>query len=68
MTKKQMNELEKHKINRKLDSKEKVVIKALIEKIQSLKNENKELWSEVNRLKTYIKVLIKQNKDIGENK
>tara|TARA_Y100001963_G_scaffold94204_1_gene129779 strand:+ start:860 stop:1048 length:189 start_codon:yes stop_codon:yes gene_type:complete len=61
-----MNELEKHKINRKLDSKEKVVIKALIEKIQSLKNENKELWSEVNRLKTYIKVLIKQNKDIGE--
>ena len=63
-----MNELEKHKINRKLDSKEKVVIKALIEKIQSLKNENKELWLEVNRLKTYIKVLIKQNKDIGENK
>ena len=63
-----MNELEKHKINRKLDSKEKVVIKALIEKIQSLKNENKELWSEVNRLKTYIKVLIKQNNDIGENK
>ena len=63
-----MNELEKHKINRKLDSKEKVVIKALIEKIQSLKNKNKELWLEVNRLKTYIKVLIKQNKDIGENK
>ena len=38
-----MNELEKHKINRKLDTKEKVVIKALMEKISSLKFEIKKL-------------------------
>lgn len=38
-----MNELEKHKINRKLDTKEKIVIKALTEKIASLKFEIKKL-------------------------
>jgi len=57
-----MNELEKHKINRKLDTKEKVVIKALTEKIQSLKNENNKLWLEVDRLKTHNKLLILENK------
>jgi hypothetical protein len=38
-----MNELEKHRINRKLDTKEKVVIKALMEKISSLEFEIKKL-------------------------
>ena len=38
-----MNELEKHKINRKLDTKEKVVIKALTEKNASLKLQIREL-------------------------
>ena len=32
-----MNEIEKNRVNRKLDSKEKIVIKALTEKIQSLR-------------------------------
>tara|TARA_R100000781_G_scaffold29996_1_gene22001 strand:- start:1962 stop:2132 length:171 start_codon:yes stop_codon:yes gene_type:complete len=38
-----MNELQKHKINRKLDTKEKIVIKAQAEKIESLKAEIKDL-------------------------
>ena len=38
-----MNELEKHKVNRKLDTKEKIVIKALTEKIVSLESEIKKL-------------------------
>ena len=61
-----MNELEKHKINRKLDTKEKVVIKALTEKIQSLKNENNKLWLEVDRLKTHNKLLILENKGVAK--
>ena len=44
-----MNELEKYKINRKLDTKEKVVIKALIENISSLKFEIKKLKKESNK-------------------
>ena len=40
-----MNELEKHKVNRKLDTKEKIVIKALTEKITSLEFEIKKLKS-----------------------
>ena len=44
-----MNELEKYKINRKLDTKEKVVIKALMEKISSLKFEIKKLKKESNK-------------------
>ena len=40
-----MNELEKHKVNRKLDTKEKIVIKALTEKIASLEFEIKKLKS-----------------------
>ena len=38
-----MNELQKHKVNRKLDNKEKIVIKALTEKIASLEFEIKKL-------------------------
>ena len=38
-----MNELQKHRINRKLDSREKIVIKALTEKILSLEFEIKKL-------------------------
>ena len=60
-----MNELEKHRINRKLDTKEKVVIKALTEKIKSLKKENNKLWLEVDRLRTHNKFLIIENKNKG---
>ena len=60
-----MNELEKHRINRKLDTKEKVVIKALTEKIKSLKKENNKLWLEVNRLRTHNNFLIIENKNKG---
>tara|TARA_R110000824_G_scaffold28046_12_gene94649 strand:+ start:598 stop:819 length:222 start_codon:yes stop_codon:yes gene_type:complete len=38
-----MNELEKHRVNRKLDTREKIVIKALTEKIASLEFEIKKL-------------------------
>tara|TARA_Y100001937_G_scaffold22393_2_gene31950 strand:- start:6470 stop:6613 length:144 start_codon:yes stop_codon:yes gene_type:complete len=38
-----MNEIEKYRINRKLDTNEKIVIKALTEKISSLKFEIKKL-------------------------
>ena len=38
-----MNEIEKNRVNRKLDTDEKIVIKALTEKISSLKNEIKKL-------------------------
>ena len=38
-----MNELQKHRINRKLDNKEKIVIKALTEKILYLEFEIKKL-------------------------
>ena len=41
-----MNELQKHRINRKLDTKEKIVIKALTEKIASLEFEIKKLKME----------------------
>ena len=47
-----MNELEKLMVNRKLDTKEKIVIKALMEKISSLKYEIKTLKKQI---------------DIGEN-
>tara|TARA_Y100000401_G_C8181653_1_gene154301 strand:- start:366 stop:557 length:192 start_codon:yes stop_codon:yes gene_type:complete len=60
-----MNELEKHRINRKLDTKEKVVIKALTEKIKSLKKENNKLWLEVNSLRTHNNLLIIENKNKG---
>ena len=42
-----MNELQKHRINRKLDSREKIVIKALTEKILSLEFEIKKLKKEL---------------------
>jgi cell division protein FtsB len=49
-----MNEIEKHRVNRKLDSKEKIVIKALTEKIASLKAANKNLHKRVSILKRKI--------------
>ena len=46
-----MNELERNRINRKLDTDEKIVIKALTEKVASLKFEIKRLKKERTRLK-----------------
>ncbi len=41
-----MNEIERDRVNRKLDTDEKIVIKALTEKISSLKFEIKRLKKE----------------------
>ena len=49
-----MNEIEKHRVNRKLDSKEKIVIKALTEKVASLEAANKNLHKRVSILKRKI--------------
>ena len=49
-----MNEIEKNRVNRKLDSKEKIVIKALTEKVASLEAANKNLHKRVSILKRKI--------------
>tara|TARA_R110002050_G_scaffold237228_1_gene373155 strand:- start:423 stop:587 length:165 start_codon:yes stop_codon:yes gene_type:complete len=54
-----VNEIQKHKINRKLDSKEKIVIKALTEKITSLEFEVKNLKKELDIRKLVLKELTK---------
>ena len=52
-----MNELEKHKVNRKLDTKEKIVIKALTEKIASLE-------FEIKKAEKFLKAEVKVQMDI----
>ena len=50
-----MNEIQKNKINRKLNNNYEIEIKALTEKINSLKLENLSLKLKIERIKNEIK-------------
>ena len=61
-----MNEIEKHRVNRKLDSKEKIVIKALTEKIALHEDTIRELKYANEMLKKRVSILkrkIERNRD-----
>ena len=61
-----VNEIEKNRVNRKLDSKEKIVIKALTEKIELYKDTIRELEYANEILQERVKILkgkIERNRD-----
>ena len=61
-----MNEIEKNRINRRLNSKEKIVIKALTEKIELHEDTIRELKYANEILKNRVKILkgkIERNRD-----
>ena len=61
--KQQMNAIEKNRVNRKLDSKEKIVIKALTEKVASLEVANKNLHKRISIFKALVELLIIGERD-----
>ena len=61
-----VNKIEKNRVNRKLDSKEKIVIKALTEKIELYKDTIRELEYANEILQERVKILkgkIERNRD-----
>ena len=61
-----MNEIEKYRVNRKLDSKEKIVIKALTEKVEQHEDTIRELKYANELLHKRVRILrrkIERNRD-----